>query len=86
MIGCVLSAARKKTNFQKRNKGRLMKIPLIDLGECIDCEACIELCPTVFRKNEAGYIETIELGEYPKQELEEIIMNCPGQCITWEEI
>jgi ferredoxin len=63
-----------------------MKIPVIDLGECVDCEACLELCPKVFRRNDAGYTEAIELGEYSKQELEEIIKNCPGQCITWEEI
>ena len=86
MIGYVLSAARKKTISQKRNKGRLMKIPVVDICECIDCEACLEMCPTVFRRNEAGYIEVIELEEYSKQELDEIIMNCPGQCITWEEI
>jgi ferredoxin len=46
-----------------------MKIPVIDLGECVDCEACLELCPKVFRKNDAGYIEAIELGEYPEEEL-----------------
>ena len=62
-----------------------MKIPVIDLGECIDCEACLELCPTVFRRNDTGYIEVVELPEYPEQDIEEIIKNCPGACISWEE-
>ena len=62
-----------------------MKIPVIDLGECIDCEACLELCPTVFTRNDTGYIEVVELPEYPGQEIEEIIKNCPGACISWEE-
>ena len=74
------------TKAKNQAQGKLMKIPVIDLGECVDCEACLELCPKVFRKNDAGYIEAIELGEYPEEELQEIIKNCPGQCITWEEI
>ena len=62
-----------------------MKIPVIDLGECVGCEACLELCPTVFRRNDLGYIEVIDLPKYPEEEIEEIIKNCRGQCITWEE-
>ncbi len=62
-----------------------MKIPVIDLGECVGCEACLELCPTVFKRNDLGYIEVIDLPEYPEEEIEEIIKNCRGQCITWEE-
>jgi len=64
----------------------MMKIPAIDLGECVDCEACLELCPALFRRNDAGYIEVVELPGYPEEEIEEIIKNCPGGCITWEEI
>ena len=63
-----------------------MKIPEIDLSECVDCEACLDLSPTVFRKNDAGYIETIELAEYPEEEINEIIKNCPAQCVTWIEV
>lgn len=62
-----------------------MKIPAIDLGECINCDACIELCPKVFRRNDTGYIEIMELDNYSEEELREIIKHCPGQCITWEE-
>ena len=63
-----------------------MKIPVIDLGECVDCDACIEVCPAVFTRNDAGYIEVIELPEYLEEELEEAIKNCPADCITWEEV
>lgn len=63
-----------------------MKIPVIDLGECVDCDACIEVCPAVFTRNHAGYIEVIELPEYLEEELEEAIKNCPADCITWEEV
>jgi ferredoxin len=63
-----------------------MKIPVIDLGGCVDCEACIEMCPGVFRRNDAGFIEVVELQEYPKEEVEEAIKNCPADCIVWEEL
>ena len=63
-----------------------MKIPVIELGECVDCDACIEVCPALFRRNDAGYIEVIELPEYLEEELEEAIKNCPADCISWEEV
>ncbi len=44
-----------------------MRIPVIDLGECVDCDACVETCPNVFRRNDAGYIEVLELHEYPEE-------------------
>jgi ferredoxin len=62
-----------------------MKIPVIDFGECANCEACLELCPSVFRRNDMGYIEVVDMSEYPEEEIDEIIKNCPGQCITWKE-
>jgi ferredoxin len=61
-----------------------MKVPAIDLGECVDCEACLDLCPSVFRRNDAGYIEVVDLEQYPEEEVEEAIKNCPADCIAWE--
>jgi len=63
-----------------------MKIPVIDLSECSDCEACLDLCPAVFRRSDAGYIEVVELSNYPKEEVDEAIKNCPADCITWEDV
>lgn len=63
-----------------------MKIPVIDKSECDDCEACVELCPSVFRRNDLGYIEVVDLKEYPREEIDEIIKNCPAHCIAWEEV
>ena len=63
-----------------------MKIPVIDKSECDDCEACVELCPSVFKRNDLGYIEVVDLKEYPREEIDEIIKNCPAHCIAWEEV
>jgi ferredoxin len=60
-----------------------MKMPVVELSDCIKCEICIDVCPSVFRMNDAGYVEVIELDAYPEPEVDEAIKNCPADCITW---
>ncbi len=63
-----------------------MRRPEIDLGVCTECEGCLVVCPSVFRRNEAaGYIEVVELEEYPEAEVDEAIRDCPEDCIVWVE-
>ena len=62
------------------------RVPVIDLSRCTDCESCLEICPSVFRRNEeTGRIEVVDLVEYSEQEVHEAIATCPADCITWEE-
>ena len=61
-----------------------MKIPVVELSECILCGVCQEVCPTVFSLNDAGYIQVAELTAYPETEVAEAIKNCPNDCIHWE--
>ena len=77
----------KRCNTWMEDKNdKLNKIPAIDLSRCTDCESCIEICPTVFkRNNETGLIEVIELSEYPEEDVHEARSICPTDCITWEE-
>lgn len=64
-----------------------MKVPVIDLGICTECEGCMVVCPSVFRRNEAaGYIEVVDMDEYPEEEVNEAIKICPVSCISWEDI
>ena len=64
----------------------MTKIPVIDWGQCTDCESCLEICPAVFRRNrETGVIEVIDLEKYPEEEVQEAIKMCPADCIFWEE-
>ncbi|MEJ5357218.1 MAG: ferredoxin [Desulfobacterales bacterium] len=58
---------------------------MIDLAECTRCEGCIALCPSVFRVNQAGFLEAVERPEYPEEEVDEAIKNCPARCIRWEQ-
>ena len=62
------------------------RVPVVDLIRCSDCEACLELCPEVFRRSaDTGRIEVADLSAYPKEAVEEAIANCPRDCIDWEE-
>jgi ferredoxin len=63
----------------------MMRRPVLDLSECTDCEGCIEMCPEVFRRNPAGYIELEDRDGYPEECVEDAIRCCPAHCITWEE-
>ena len=62
-----------------------MKVPVVELSECILCDVCVGICPAVFRHNDADYIEVLELSVYPVSEVEEAIRNCPKDCIFWTD-
>ena len=62
-----------------------MKIPVVELSDCILCGVCVDVSPAVFNLNESGYIEVIELSVYPEDEVNEAIKNCPADCIVWDE-
>lgn len=62
-----------------------MRIPVVELSECILCGVCIEICPAVFRLSDADYIEVLELDVYPEPEVDEAARNCPKDCICWSE-
>jgi len=70
----------------KKRKGKTKKTPVIDAFKCNDCESCLDLCPSVFKRNEeTGSIEVLDVSYYPEEELREAISNCPKGCITWQE-
>ena len=68
-------------------KGETMsRVPIIDHSSCTNCEACLELCPDVFKRNSVtDIIEISDLSEYPEVEIETAISMCPCDCITWED-
>ena len=62
-----------------------MKKPIVELSDCISCGVCAEVSPTVFRLNDAGYIEVIEKDAYPQEEVDDAIKYCPTDCISWTD-
>lgn len=62
-----------------------MKGPTVDLGMCTMCLGCVEVCPEVFRVNDAGYVEVVEADAYDEACVADAIKYCPEDCISWEE-
>ncbi|MBU2488475.1 MAG: ferredoxin [Proteobacteria bacterium] len=62
-----------------------MRIPVLDLSECTDCEGCLSMAPQVFFRSGVGQIMVADLAEYPEEDVDEAIKNCPCGCISWEE-
>jgi ferredoxin len=61
-----------------------MIAPIVELSDCIACCVCVETCPQVFRLNDAGYIEVMDLVDYPEAEVNDAIKYCPVDCIHWD--
>lgn len=62
-----------------------MRKPTIEMGDCVLCEICVDLCPNVFTLNDLGYVNVEDLEHYPDECVDEAIKNCPASCIFWEE-
>ncbi len=59
---------------------------VIDTGECVGCESCVELCPEVFAFDDENEKAVVILPEGGNEEcIEEAISTCPSDCISWEE-
>ena len=61
-----------------------MKRPTVDLSRCTLCLSCVAVCPEVFRQNDAGFLEVVDMDAYPEAKVDEAIMYCPEDCIWWE--
>jgi ferredoxin len=62
-----------------------MRYPIVELSDCITCGVCVEICPHVFRMNDAGFVEVMDLSSYPKSDVNDAIKYCPVDCIHWDE-
>lgn len=62
------------------------RIPVIDTETCIACGNCEQVCPEVFRLNEAlGHSEVINPQGAPAAQIQDAIDQCPAQAIRWQE-
>ena len=58
---------------------------IIDEEECIGCESCVELCPSVFGWNEddeKAYV--LDDADADDDCVEEAVASCPAECIEVE--
>lgn len=62
----------------------------IEFMACVGCEACVAVCPDIFRMNEDGDRAVVIMPEpesdKDKEEcIEKAISICPADCIHWDE-
>ncbi|MFT5702400.1 MAG: ferredoxin [Desulforhopalus sp.] len=58
---------------------------VIDQEECIGCEACVEVCPSVFAFNDdEGKAYVLDGADAGSDCVDEAIASCPAECITNE--
>ena len=64
----------------------MAKKVVIDRECCVGCGTCQELCPEVFRLDEASEKAIVirPEGGDPKC-IEDAISSCPGECISWTD-
>jgi len=81
----VIPPGKGQTAAEKETEFLMGKSLTVDMGECVGCDACVELCPRVFGRSPLGYIEVKE--EKPQEDdcIREVINCCPTGCIRWEE-
>jgi ferredoxin len=60
-----------------------MNYPVVELSDCILCGICEEVAPSVFHVSDLGYVQVADLPEYPEEEVNMAIRNCPKDCIVW---
>ena len=55
----------------------------IDEDECLGCESCVEICPSVFAMNDEGdKAVVIEGADGDEECVDEAIASCPAECIA----
>lgn len=58
---------------------------VIEEDECIGCEACVELCPSVFSFDDGEGKAIVNDGAEADEEcVDEAIASCPAECIHKE--
>jgi ferredoxin len=56
----------------------------VDASECTGCEYCVDSLPEVFRMTEGGASTVHNPGGADEAVIQEVIDNCPAECIHWE--
>lgn len=64
----------------------MSQLPTIDQDACIGCEVCEQLCPEVFKVDDAIHKSiVINPTGAPPEKIEEAMDNCPAACIYWQD-
>jgi ferredoxin len=72
--------------IKKYHKENIMSEKIeIDQEECIGCQACVELCPSVFAfDDDAEKAYVLDDADAGADCVDEAIASCPAECISKE--
>ena len=56
----------------------------VDESECTGCELCADALPSVFKMKSDGISIVHNSAGSPEREIQEVIDNCPAECIHWK--
>lgn len=62
----------------------MAKEVFVDQDECTGCELCVDTLPDVFRMNDEGLSEVHNSAGAGEDAIQEIIEDCPAECIHWK--
>ncbi len=62
----------------------MARVVVVDETECTGCELCVDMLPAVFKMNNKGVSEVIDSVDSGENELQNVIDNCPAECIHWK--
>lgn len=60
----------------------LKRKPVVS-SACIGCSACVAISGDVFELNDDGYSTVIELADYEGKDVDDAIVACPVNAISW---
>ena len=64
----------------------MAKTVRIDEDECIGCESCVEICPSVFTFNDdTDKAEVVDENLGEEECVDEAVASCPSECIYVDE-
>ncbi|HAS89347.1 MAG TPA: ferredoxin [Desulfovibrio sp.] len=58
---------------------------VVDVDECVGCEACVEVCPGMFVMGACDLAQVQNPEGADESEIKEAMELCPTNCIQWEE-
>lgn len=61
-----------------------VEVPYVN-ETCIGCSACVAISGDVFELNDEGKSEVVELGDYQGKDVDDAIMACPVDAISWRD-
>ncbi len=59
-----------------------IRVPEVN-QDCIGCSACVAISPEVFELNDEGKSEVTEQENYDNLDIDDAIMACPVDAISW---